>query len=151
MGELAKKISEDLKAAIKARDTIRISTLRMVTASIQNIAIEKRIKDLELDDAEVIKIISGQVKQHIDSIESFKKGSRQDLIEKETKELEILKTYLPQQLSEKELEELVKKIIVELGATSRSDFGKVMKVVMQELKGRGDGKTVSALVQKLLS
>jgi uncharacterized protein YqeY len=149
MATLAKKISEDLKKAIKTKDVICTSTLRMVTASMENLSIEKKVKELE--DADVIKIISKQVRQHEDSIESFKKGKRDDLVEKETKEFEILKSYLPKQPDEKQIEELVKKIISQAGVSSRADFGNVMKLVMQELKNQADGKIVSAIVQKLLS
>jgi len=149
MGELEKKIASDLKGSIKNKDAMRTATLRMVIASTQNLAIEKRGKELE--DSDILKIISSQLKQHQDSIESFKKGGRADLVEKETSELEILKSYLPEQLSEKEIEDIVKVVVSETGAGSKADFGKVMKQSMQELKGRADGKTVSVIVQKLLS
>lgn len=149
MGGLEKKIASDLKGSIKNKDAMRTSTLRMVIASTQNLAIKKRGKELE--DSDILKIISSQMKQHQDSIESFKKGGRADLVEKETSELEILKSYLPEQLSEKEIEGIVKVVVSETGAASSADFGKVMKQSMQELKGRADGKTVSAIVQKLLS
>ncbi|MBU1853926.1 MAG: GatB/YqeY domain-containing protein [Candidatus Omnitrophica bacterium] len=148
MGALDKKIAKDLKDSIKNKDGLRTSTLRMLTADIQNLGIEK--KSSELDDDQVLKIIAKQVKQHQDSIESFKKGDRQDLVEKETKELEILKSYLPEQLGEKEVEEVVKKVIAQTGASSKSDFGKVIKLSMQEMKGCADGKMVSSIVQKLL-
>ena len=148
MRNLEKKIAGDLKNSIKNKDAVRTSTLRMITASMQNLAIEKQVKELE--DGDILKIISKQMKQRHDSIESFKKGGREDLVEKETKELEILKTYLPEQLSDKKVEDIVKKVIKDTGASSKADFGKVMKQVMQETKGQADGKTVSAMVQKLL-
>jgi len=148
MGSLHKKIAEDLKDSVKRKDGICTSTLRMLTADIKNLAIEK--KSDELDDDQVIKIIAKQVKQHRDSIEVFKKGNRDDLVEKEAKELEILKSYLPEQLTEQEIGEVVRKVIDQSGATSKSDFGKVMKLSMQELKGCADGKTVSSVVQRLL-
>ncbi|MBU1148031.1 MAG: GatB/YqeY domain-containing protein [Candidatus Omnitrophica bacterium] len=148
MDKLEKRIAEDLKGSIKSRDPLRTSTLRMITASIQNLAIEKKSK--ELDDSDILKIISKQVKQHQDSIENFKKGERPDLVEKEEKELGILKAYLPEQLGEKEVEAAVKKAIAETGASSKADFGKVMKGAMQELKGHADGKVVSSIIQKLL-
>ena len=149
MGDLEKRIARDLKGSIKNKDAIRTSTLRMITASIQNLAIEK--KEEGLDDADVLKIIARQVKQHQDSIESFRKGKRDDLVKKETQELEILKSYVPEQPGEKEVEEIVKKVISQTGASSKSEFGNVMKLSMQELKGRADGKTVSSVVQRLLS
>jgi len=148
MACLEKRIADDLKKSIKAKDALRTSTLRMITASIQNMTIEKRLKNLE--DSDVLKIISKQVKQHLDSIESFKKGGRPRLAEKEAKELDILKSYLPKQLGEKEIEDVIKKVVSESGAHSKSDFGKVMKLSMEELRGKADGKTVSSIVQKLL-
>ena len=149
MCKLEKRIAKDLKESIKNKDETLTSTLRMITASIQNLAIEKKTK--ELKDTDVMKIISKQAKQHHDSIESFKKGGRTDLVEKETKELSILKSYLPKQLDEKELEGIVKKVISETDASSKADFGKVMKLVMQEIKSQADGKIISSLVQKLLN
>ena len=148
MGKLEKKITGDLKESIKSKDQIKTSTLRMIIAAMQNLVIEKQVKELE--DGDVLKIISKQVKQHLDSIESFKKAERQELVEKETKELGILKSYMPEQLSQEKIEEIVKKVISETGASSKADFGKVMKQAMQELKGQADGKTVSAAVQKML-
>ena len=120
----------------------------MITASIQNIAIEKQSK--EVKDEDILKIILKQVKQHNDSIESFKKGNRADLVEKEEKELKILKTYLPEQVSEEKITEIVKKIISQTSASSKSDFGKIMKLTMEDLRGAANGKTVSSVVQKLL-
>ncbi|MBU4311397.1 MAG: GatB/YqeY domain-containing protein [Candidatus Omnitrophica bacterium] len=149
MGEFGEKIAGDLKGSIKNKDALRTSTLRMITASMQNLAIEKQVKELE--DSDILKIISKQMKQRHDSIESFKKGGREDLVEKETKELEILKSYLPEQLSGEAIEDIVKKVIKDTGASSKADFGKVMKQVMQETKGHADGKTISAMVQNLLS
>jgi len=148
MDTLEKRIAEDLKESIKSKDEIRKDTLRMITASIQNIAIEKQSK--EVKDEDILKIIQKQVKQHNDSIESFKKGKRVDLVEKEEKELKILKTYLPEQVSEEKITEIVKKIISQTSASSKSDFGKVMKLTIEELKGAANGKAVSSVVQKLL-
>lgn len=148
MGKLEKKIAEDLKGSIKSRNEILTSTLRMIIASTHNLAIEKKVKELE--DADTLKIIQKQVKQRQDSIESFKKGGRDDLVEKETKELNILKSYLPEEFSEDQVKDIVKKMISVAGAASKSDFGKVMKLTMQELKGRADGKIVTSIVQKLL-
>ncbi len=142
------RIARDLRDSIRNRDAIRTSTLRMITASMQNLAIDKKVKELE--DGDVLKIISKQLKQHQDSIESFKKGCRLDLVEKESKEFEILKSYLPEQLSEEKIAEIVKDIISQTGASSKSDFGKVMKLSMEELKGRADARSISSIVQKLL-
>lgn len=149
MGNIGNKISSDLKESIKNKDVLRTSTLRMLTASIQNLLIEKKAKELE--DGDTLKIIARQIKQRQDSIESFKKGNRMDLAEKEAKEMEILKTYMPEELGEVEIKNIIQRIISQTGASSKSDFGNVMKAVMQETKGRADGKLVSSMVQQLLN
>lgn len=146
---LSKKIAEDLKQSIKNKDTVRLSTIRMVVAAIKNLAIEKKTE--VVDDGDVLKIIAKQVKQHHESIDSFKKGGREDLVEKEVKELEILKRFLPEQLSEEKIFEVIQRIVTETGASSNKDFGNVMKLSMEELKGRADGKIISSTVKKLLS
>ncbi|MFH1854217.1 MAG: GatB/YqeY domain-containing protein [Candidatus Omnitrophota bacterium] len=148
MGDIERRIADDLRNSIKKKDALRTSTLRMIIASIQNLLIEKKAE--ELKDVDVLKILASQVKQHQDSIESFKKGNRQDLVEKETKELEILKSYMPEEIGEGEIKKIVQKVMSDTGACSKSDFGSVMKAVMQELGGRADGKLVSSMVQKLL-
>ena len=135
---LKEKIEDDFKQALKKQDKVVISTLRMVKAALHNKEIEK--KGEKLKDAEVLKIITKQVQQHQDSIEQFKKGKREELVEKETKELAILKNYLPEQLSEEEITDVVKRIIKEIGAKDKTDFGKVMKSAMAELGGKADGK-----------
>lgn len=148
MGDISKKIANDLKEAIKNKFAAKTSTLRMVTASIQNLLIEKKVTELE--DSDLMKILAKQIKQHQDSIESFKKGGRADLVKKEEEELAILKSYLPEGLSEEETKKIAQKVITETGASSKADFGRVMKAVMQESKGRADGKLVSSIVQSLL-
>ena len=149
MGSIGNKVSSDLKESIKNKDVLRTSTLRMLTASIQNLLIEKKAKELE--DGDTLKIIARQIKQRQDSIESFKKGNRMDLAEKEAKEMEILKTYMPEEIDEVEIKNIIQRIISQTGASSKSDFGNVMKAVMQETKGRADGKLVSSMVQQLLN
>jgi uncharacterized protein len=149
MGNIGNRIAADLKESIKNKDALKTSTLRMLIASMQNLQIEKKAKELE--DGDVLNIIARQIKQRRDSIESFKKGNRMDLAEKEEKEFEILKTYMPQGLSEDEVKNIIQKIISRTGAASKSDFGNIMKAVMQETKGRADGKMVSSLVQRLLN
>ena len=146
--EIIEKIESDFKKALKDKDKIVISTLRMVKSALHNKEIEK--KGEKLQDAEVIKVITKQVQQHRDSIEQFTKGKRGDLVEKETKELEILKRYLPKQLSGEEITNVVKKIIAQCGAKNKSDFGKVMKAVMANLRGMADGKTVNQIVSAQL-
>ncbi len=146
---LEERLLEDLRSAIKTKDTIRTSTLRMVKASMERFAIEKQIKNLE--DRDIIRLIAKQIKQHEDSIESFQKGNRLDLVEKEKQELEILKSYMPQEISQDELIKIAQDKIKALGANSASDFGRVMKAVMEELKERADGKRVSQIVNEQLS
>ena len=141
--EIKEKIENDFKQALKKQDKVVISTLRMLKSALHNKEIEK--KGEELKDAQVLKIITKQVQEHQDSIEQFKKGKREELVEKETKEMEILKSYLPKQLSEEEITDVIKRIIKEVGAKEKSDFGKVMKSAMAELEGKADGKLVSKI------
>ena len=145
---LEKKINDDLKVAMKEKKTIKIETLRMLKAEIKNVTISK--KGTPLEDKDVFQIISKQIKQHRDSIETFSKGGREDLAEKEKQELEILQSYLPKQLSKEEVVSIVKQAIVETGAASRSDMGKVMKVVMEKVRGAAEGKLVSQIVAEQL-
>ena len=146
--QIREKIEGDFKQALKKRDKITISTLRMLKAAIQNKEIEK--KGEKLQDGEVIKIIARQVQQHQESIEQFKKGKRQELVEKEAGELEILNKYLPEQLSPEEIAGVVKRVITETGAKGRPDLGKVMKLAMAELGGKADGKLVSQIASAQL-
>jgi hypothetical protein len=146
---LEEKIFNDYKQALKNKETLRVSTLSFLRASISNALIEKRKKDL--DDSEVIGLIKKQVKQRQDSIEQFKKGNRQDLADKETAELEILKSYLPTQLSEDEIKKIIEELIVATGAQGPKDMGKVMKGLMAQTAGQADGKLVSELVKERLS
>jgi uncharacterized protein YqeY len=141
-------IEEGLKEALKKKDTVRLSVLRMVLAAIKNKEVEK-IR--ALTDEEFFAIIKTSIKQRIESIESFKKGQRLDLVEKEERELEILKEYLPAQLSEGELTQEIDEAIRLHDAKSQRDMGKVIKYLMEKYPGRLDGKMVSAAVLKKLS
>ncbi|MFH1406793.1 MAG: GatB/YqeY domain-containing protein [Candidatus Omnitrophota bacterium] len=145
---LQETIDNDLREALRARDDIKVSTLRMLKAAFNNIQIDKR-KD-KLDDAEVIDAIAKDIKKHRDSIESFQKGNRQDLVEKEQKELAVLEGYMPPQLSQEEIIAIVKEAIADTGASSKADMGKVMKLVMEKTRGRADGKLVSETVSSQL-
>ena len=145
---LEERIENEFKAALKQRDKIKVSTLRMLKADIINTKLDQNKKALK--DEEIVKIIQRQVKQHKDSIEQFEKGKRQDLVEKEKKELDILLSYMPEQLSEEELKKIIADTIKELGATGKGEMGKVMKLVMERVKGRADGKKVSQIVSSLL-
>lgn len=145
---LMEKIDSDFKRAIKEKDALRLSVLRLLKTAISNKMIELKVN--ELNDSGIIALIRKDVKRHQDSIEQFKKGNRGDLVEKEETELKILKSYLPKEASPEEIKEIVKKIIEETGAGGKKDFGRVMKAAMEKLKGAADGKIVSSIINELL-
>ena len=145
---LVEKIDEDLKLALKAHDTLRVSILRFLKASLLNLSIEKRVQRLE--DGDVLEVIAKLIKQHQDSIEGFTKGKREDLVAKETKELEILKSYCPKEASRDELLQWIQEAIQESGANGIQDLGKVMKLLIPKTKGKADGKVVNELVRGAL-
>ena len=145
---IGERIDNDLKEAMRNKDSIRLTTLRMLKAAIKNTMIQKKASSLE--DADIFQIIARQIKQHKDSIEGFCKGQREDLADKERQELKILQSYLPRQLSEQEITAAVKQAIVETGAQGRSDMGKVMKLVLEKTRGRSDARLVSEIVVKEL-
>tara|TARA_B100001750_G_C15391735_1_gene537803 strand:+ start:59 stop:520 length:462 start_codon:yes stop_codon:yes gene_type:complete len=144
---LQDKLSNDLKEAMRSKDLLRLSTLRLIKAGIQN---EEIARGKPLDDAAVIDLVSRQAKQRQDSIEQFKKGNRLDLVEKEEAELEVVKGYLPQQLTVGEIENLVTEVIQKTGARSAVDKGKVMGALMPQVRGRADGSIVNSVVSRLL-
>lgn len=145
---LEDKISQDYVLAMKARDALKSSTLSFLRAQIKNVRIEKRIEKVE--DADVVAVIKKQIKQRQDSIEQYTKGGRQDLADKETSELNILKSYLPAEMSEAEIMVFVKASIAESGAQSIKDMGKVMKMLMPKVAGKADNATLSGLLKKTL-
>lgn len=147
---LKQKFQEELKQAMLARDELRKSVLRMLLSAVNYYEIQKGGAGYEASDEDVMSVIQKEVKQRKDSIEQFKTGQRQDLADKETKELEILQTYLPKQMTEEEIRKIVKETISEVGATTIADMGKVMSAVMPKLKGKADGGLVSQLVKKEL-
>jgi len=146
---LEEKILDDYKNAMKDKDALKSSTLSFLRAELINVAIEKRKKALE--DIDVITIIKRQIKQHQDSIEQFKKGNRQDLADKETRELGILKSYLPTELPAEEIKKIIEEAITVTGAAGLKDMGKVMKEANAQIAGRADGKLVSDLVKESLN
>jgi uncharacterized protein YqeY len=146
---LMDKIAADMKDAMRARDATRLSTLRLLKSAVEYHKIEK--KQEQLTDADVTVVIKKQIKQRQDSIEGFEKGGRADLVEKEKAELAVLKSYLPEELSQTQVEEVVKATIAELGATTKTDMGKVMKAVQAKLAGRADNRLVSQLVSANLA
>ncbi len=145
---LNEKINEDLKTALKERNTLKVDVLRMLKAAVTNFLIEKK-KD-KVEDEEMIGLIQKQVKLRDDSIEAYKKGGRQELVDKETKEKALLQAYLPKGLSEGELKDLIQKAIQATGAKSKADMGKVMKEAVAQAKGRADGKQISQIAAQLL-
>jgi len=148
---LTQRIDSDLKDAMRAKDANKLGVLRMLKSALKYAAIEKSGPDGELDDAEATQVIRKQVKQRQDSIESFEKGGRAELAEKEKGEVEILNQYLPAAMNPDELARLVRETITEVGATSKAQMGAVMKALGPKVAGRADGKTLSQEVQKQLS
>jgi len=149
---LYQKIKEDLSKALKSGDTLRISVLRMVLSSLHNKEIEKKGKNQnsELTEEEIIEVLKREAKKRKEAIETYLKGNRNDLADKEKKELEIIIAYLPKQLSEEEIKKIVQEAIQKLGAQSEKDFGKVMGFLMKELKGKADAGLVSQIVKESL-
>jgi uncharacterized protein YqeY len=147
---LSERVDSDLKTAMREKNATKLGVLRMLKAAIMNAAIEKSGAQSQLSDAEATQVIRKQVKQRQDSIESFEKGGRAELAAKEKKELSILQSYLPQQMSADELSKIVRETIAEVGATSKAQMGAVMKALQPKVAGRADGKTLSAEVQKQL-
>ena len=146
---LSKQIVSDLTAAMKAQDASRLSTLRMVKAAMMNRQIEK---GSELDDDDMQKLLRSLVKQRRDSIEQYEKAGRQELVDKEKAEIEVIETYLPQAVSREEIEQVVAAAIAETGASSMRDMGKVMKATQAALAGKNaDGRLVSEVVKAKLN
>ena len=151
MATLSDQVTDDIKNAMRAKDSLALGTLRALKSAIKNAAIEKGGADAVLDDAEAIVVIRKQVKQRQDSILQFEEAGRVELAQKEKDEVVILEKYLPAALSEEELEKAVSAAIAETGASSRADMGKVMKVLQEKTEGRADGKTLSKAVQSKLA
>jgi uncharacterized protein YqeY len=148
---IQEEIDGDLKDAMRARDAARLSVLRMVKSALTNAAIEKIGAAGVLSDFEAVAVIRKQVKQRLDSIQSFETGGRPELAAKERKEIEFLTAYLPKPLGENEIQQIVKDSIAQIGATSKAQMGAVMKIATEKAEGRVDGKTLSHAVQKALA
>jgi uncharacterized protein len=148
---ISEQIDSDLKVAMRERNATKLGVLRMVKAAMTNAAIEKSGAQGQLSDADATQVLRKQVKQRQDSIDSFEKGGRPELVAKEKEELSILQGYLPQAMSADELSKLVREMISEVGASSKAQMGAVMKALQTKVAGRADGKTLSAEVQKQLS
>ena len=145
---LKEKLMEDLKSAMKEKDEIKKNTVQMVRAGILQI---EKDKGLEVEDNQIIDIIAKEVKKRKDAAIDFEKGGREDLVEKNNKEIEILSAYLPKQLSKEEIEAIVKEIIAEVNATTIKDMGKVMKSAKEKIGAAADGKTINEVVKSLLA
>jgi len=146
---LEEKIFNDYKEALKAKDSLKSSVLSFLRAEMMNTALSK--KKNKLEDVDAIAVIKKQIKARQDSIEQFTKGGRQDLADKEIKELEILKNYLPPQMPEEEVKKVIEDFILAAGATSMKDMGKVMKEAAEKIGTAADGKLISELVRQKLS
>lgn len=147
------KIKEDLKTAMREKDELRMSVLRMAVSAIKNKEIEKRGKGGEnvLTDEEVMAVFRFEAKKRRDAIAEFNKGGRADLAEKEAKEMAILDAYLPKEISDEDILRCVKEAMDQLGSPTMKDFGKVMGEAMKRIKGQASGDRVSAAVKKMLS
>ena len=138
---------QDLKDAMKNSDTVSKTAIQMARSAV--LQVEKDSK-ITLDDDGIVEIIAKEVKRRMDTLPDFEKSGREDLINNLKAEIEVLKKYLPQQLSEAEIEEIVKKAVASTGASSAKDIGKVMQAVMPETRGKADGKLVNAVVKRIL-
>jgi len=145
---LKQDIESQIKEALKSGDQMRLSTLRFLLAAIQN---EEIAKQKELTEEDVVAVVQRQVKQHRESIEAFQKAHRDDLVQKEQTELQILNKFLPQQLSEEELRKVVEEVVGQLPESEKNNFGKVMGAVIGRVKGKTDGSMVSEVVKEFLA
>jgi uncharacterized protein YqeY len=145
---LEERLTDEMKQAMKSSDKLRLSTIRMIRAAVKNKEIELRKK---LDDEEIQRVIQGMMRKGEESVEQFQSGGRADLVEKEKKEIEILKSFLPQPIGQEEILRIIDQSIEETQASSLKDLGKVMKSVMPKLGGKVDGRLINQLVKERLS
>ena len=144
---MREQVTKDMATALKAGEKDKLSTLRMLLSAVKYKEVDAKH---QLSDEEVIAVISTLIKQRQDSVEQFKLGGREDLVEKESKEIGYLRAYLPPQLSEEEVRDIIEKAAAETGAAGPKDMGKLMKVVMPQVKGKADGKLVNDIVKEVL-
>ena len=142
------KVNNEMVLAAKAKDKVRLSAIRMIKTGIHNREIDLKRK---MNEAEFLQLLSTMVKQRKDSIEQFQKGGREDLVEKETAELKVIQEFMPEQMSEADVDREIETAIKEVGAVGIKDMGKVMKVLMPKLTGKADGKSVGEKVKEKLS
>ena len=145
---LKERITEDMKAAMRAKDSERLGTIRMVTAAIKQREVDERV---QLDDTQVLAVLEKMIKMRKESVAQFSSGGREDLVAKENKEIELLQAYLPAQLSEAELDVLIDDAVAKSGATSIKEMGKAMAILKQNAQGRADMGVVSAKLKAKLS
>jgi uncharacterized protein YqeY len=148
---LTAQLTEDIKTAMKARDSITLETVRALKSALKYAAIEKLGAEGELQDADALNVVRKEIKKRQDSVASYEQAKRQDLADKEKAEIAVLEKYLPVAMSEEEVAKLVEVVIAELGATSKKEMGAVMKALQERSGGRADGRTLSAEVSKRLS
>ncbi|MCC5910336.1 MAG: GatB/YqeY domain-containing protein [Clostridiaceae bacterium] len=144
---LKERLTNDLKEAMKSKNKLHKNVVTLIRSDIKQAEVDKRV---ELTDEDIIEIISRQLKQRKDALEEFRKSGRDDLVKEAEEEVEALLNYLPKQLSEEEVTDIVKETITEIGANSVKDMGKVMAAVMPKVKGKADGKIVNQVVKQLL-
>lgn len=144
---LSERLTDDMKQAMKNQDKFKLTVIRMMRAAMKNLEIDLK---RPLVDSEVLDILSREIKQRKDSLQEFEKAGRDDLVADLVVEIEIISQYLPEQLTEEEIQEIVTQTIHELGASSKADMGKVMGALLPKTKGRADGKLVNQFVQQLL-
>ena len=149
MAGLKDRIADDMRAAMKSRDQVRVSTLRMLMAAVKNAEVQGA-QARELSDSEVLDVVGREAKRRKEAIEAYSGAGRDDLVDKETAELGVLRGYLPEALSDEELARLVDEAITEAGASTPKQMGEVMKVLMPKVRGRADGAAVSAMVKQKL-
>ena len=148
MSQLKERLQADLKTAMKEKDTFKRDVVRFVMSAIKQIEVDER---KELSDADIEAILVKQIKQRNDAIEQFRAGGREDLVEKNEKELEILRSYLPEPMSDDEVREILKEIIAETGASGMKDMGKVMGAAKAKIGSRAEGKTINQIAKELLN
>lgn len=148
--DLREKIQNDLKNSLKAGEKIRTGVLRQIVASIHNLEIDKKAKKQDVDESDILGVIKKEAKKRIEAIGLFSQGGRNDLVQQEKKELEIIQDYLPQMLPDEEIEKAIDKIIKKEMATGPKDFGKLMGILIKEFQGQADSAKVSGLLKSKL-
>jgi len=144
---LSERLSDDMKQLMKSGDKFALTVVRMIRSAIKNVEIDSR---KTLSDDEVLDILSREIKQRRDALQEFEKAGRDDLADQAKAEIDVIQRYMPQPLTDEELNAIVEETVREVGATSKSDMGKVMSAIMPKVKGRVDGKQVNAAVQRFL-